>query len=87
MRLLERSITMMRRSAVLGRLLASQRRQNVRTFQTSSVLAADALDMVDTFARRHSESIVVALLVVELFFPFVLDRPLCLRHDCVEAQS
>jgi hypothetical protein len=47
---------MIRRAAVLRRVLASQSK-NARTFHSSSLLGRDALDMVDTFARRHSKSI------------------------------
>lgn len=43
--------TMIRRSATLRRVFAVQR----RSYRTSSVLPADALDMADTFARRHSK--------------------------------
>lgn len=43
---------MLARSALLRRL--SQRATAVRTFH-ASVLANDALDMADTFARRHSK--------------------------------
>jgi hypothetical protein len=43
---------MLARSALLRRLL--QRATAVRTFH-ASVLSNDALDMADTFARRHSK--------------------------------
>lgn len=49
--------TMLARSALLRRL--SQRATAVRGFHASP-LASDALDMVDTFARRHSKSTVVS---------------------------
>lgn len=45
---------MIGRSVALRRVLLSQRRTLM--FHTSSVLGADALDAVDTFARRHSKS-------------------------------
>lgn len=49
--------TMIRaRASVARRVLASQSK-NARTFHSSSLLGRDALDMVDTFARRHSKSI------------------------------
>jgi hypothetical protein len=44
------------RASVARRVLASQSK-NARTFHSSSLLGRDALDMVDTFARRHSKSI------------------------------
>lgn len=44
---------MMQRTA-LRRLLASHRAtRNNKYFHTSRCVAADALDMCDTFARRH----------------------------------
>jgi hypothetical protein len=49
-------MTMIRRAAVLRRVVASVQSKNARTFQSSSILGRDALDMVDTFARRHSKS-------------------------------
>jgi hypothetical protein len=51
---------MMRSHASIRRLSAS--RLSVRPFRSyhaSGMLGADALDMTDTFARRHSESNVI----------------------------
>jgi len=42
---------MIRRTTVLRRFLLQKK--GVRSFHTTSVLAGDALDMRDTFARRH----------------------------------
>jgi hypothetical protein len=52
---------MIRRGTALRRLLAlragnnGQQREVLRSFHACSVVGADALDMVDTFARRHCE--------------------------------
>jgi hypothetical protein len=56
---LRRRDKMMRNTATLKRLLASklQRLQSLRSrsYHASSAVLADALDMTDTFARRHSK--------------------------------
>ena len=51
---------MIRRATALRRIVASgnkiyNRKSNARSFHTTGVMAGDALDMVDTFARRHSK--------------------------------
>jgi hypothetical protein len=53
------------RVSVARRVLASQSK-NARTFHSSSLLGRDALDMVDTFARRHSKSMFA---YVDLLYP------------------
>jgi hypothetical protein len=47
----------LRNQASMRRLLASRLKnlQSPRAYHASAKLSADALDMVDTFARRHSE--------------------------------
>ena len=49
-----RSVTMMQAAALRRALAYSRRTLNARAFYASPV-SADALDMVDTFARRHSK--------------------------------
>ena len=48
---------MMRSHAAIRRLSASRLSgRPLRSYHASGMLGADALDMTDTFARRHSES-------------------------------
>lgn len=49
--------TVLTRSSALRRLLASKSYESFvrRSFHASSTLSGDALDMADTFARRHSK--------------------------------
>ena len=59
------------RASVARRVFASQSK-NARTFHSSSLLGRDALDMVDTFARRHSKLILTffeAFLVADVMLP------------------
>jgi hypothetical protein len=55
---------MMPRNLVVRRLLAARlnHAKSLRSYHASAKLGADALDMVDTFARRHSEFLVIYLL-------------------------
>jgi hypothetical protein len=48
---------MIRARASIARRVLSSQSKNARTFHSSSLLGRDALDMVDTFARRHSKLI------------------------------
>lgn len=53
---------MIRRATALRRIVASgnklyNKKSNARSFHTTGVMAGDALDMADTFARRHSKFI------------------------------
>jgi hypothetical protein len=48
---------MIRNNASIRRLLAARLKtlNSLRSYHVSAVVGADALDMTDTFARRHSE--------------------------------
>ena len=55
----------MHKNVALRRLLARRLShvKNIRCYHASGKVGADALDMVDTFARRHSEYYLIFVLL------------------------
>jgi hypothetical protein len=80
---------MIRAKTSVRRLIASGfgRTQSSRSYHASGLLGADALDMADTFARRHSElhdfSRFFLGSIVFLDGVIMTSKVLSLRKDCV----
>lgn len=72
---------MIRRTSALRQIVLLSRRS--RSFHSSAILAGDALDAVDTFARRHSKSLSFLVVHGWKFRNFEIRVSRCIRHDDV----